>query len=285
VPFVQAATAVLDGVVYFLPWPSSTVLAYSVVDDTWRELPAPPGRDRLSRLVATDRAVVAYAGTDEHGEVADQAYDPVTDTWSPVSADPLSPSFDRSLVWSAPHLYLFEHELVPNPGSAEPPLVRAARVDDATGTWERLPDSEILGSSSWYVDGDRIVNPALGGADGGQVNGWGRTYPYGGIYDTASATWRPLPAPPGRDRPGHDVSNGVVGAGGGLIAGDDAGLVLDLATMAWFEMPAAPGVGHDPFVYRVVVPAGRDAVAFGGEAWRSTLEGELLGDAWIWRAG
>jgi hypothetical protein len=38
----------------------------------------------------------------------------------------------------------------------------------------------------------------------------------------------------------------------------------------------------------VVVTAGADAVVFGGERWRNGLDlddGELLGDAWLWRSG
>ncbi len=37
--------------------------------------------------------------------------------------------YDRSAVWSAPYLYVFGKELVPNPGSEEPSLVIGARVD------------------------------------------------------------------------------------------------------------------------------------------------------------
>jgi hypothetical protein len=29
----------------------------------------------------------------------------------------------------------------------------------------------------------RLINPTLGDADGGEVGNWGRTYPYGGIFD------------------------------------------------------------------------------------------------------
>ena len=32
-------------------------------------------------------------------------------------------------------------------------------------------------------EGGLLWNPSLGGADGGQVNNWGRAYPYGGVFD------------------------------------------------------------------------------------------------------
>lgn len=285
IPFAYAATAVLDGDVYFLvgdhlgTGQETVLLTYSIAEDRWQELPAPPGGSGLTRLVATDRAVVAFAGSDERGEVADQVYDPPSGTWSPLPDDPRSPSYDRSLVWSAPHLYLFEKALVPNPGSAEPNLVRVSRLHVDTGEWEPLPDSEILDSWTWLVDGERIVNPTLGGADGGEVNGWGRTHPYGGIYDIAAGAWQPLPpAPP------EATSIGVLGADDGFVVGAGAGLLLDLTTMSWRAVPAAPGVGFDPYLDRIVVAAGRDVVAFGGQLWASS-RGELLGDAWIWRSG
>ena len=87
------------------------------------------------------------------------------------------------MAWSGQELLLFDHELVPNPGSEKPSITRAAALDLESGSWRRLPDSEILASGPWVIDDGRLINPMLGSADGGDSNGWGRSYPYGGILD------------------------------------------------------------------------------------------------------
>jgi len=184
------------------------------------------------------------------------------------------------MVWASPHLYLFEKELVPQPGSDGPSLTRVARLRAGSTEWERLPDSEIIGSAPWYAEGDLLVNPRLGGADGGQGD-WGRTYPNGGVLNTATKTWTSLP------KASSESSTGVVGTRRGLIYGGYEGLLLDLASMTWIDMPGIPSDGSaddDSYTSRTVIPAGRNAVAFGGARW-SKAEGELLGDAWIWRSG
>lgn len=42
---------------------------------------------------------------------------------------------------------------------------------------------------SWTWTGQRLVDPTLGGADGGQVNNYGRVIPYGGRLDPATGDW------------------------------------------------------------------------------------------------
>ena len=283
IPFVYASTAVVGEDVYFLLDGDSglggsraALLRYSLGEDRWDELPRPSGDDGLYGLVAAGEELVAFAGTDEGGDRPDQVFNPDTSEWTVMAADPLSPSSYRTMVWAEPFLYLFDKEQIPDPGVV-PYLTRVARYDLGTGLWERLPDSEILGAESWYAEGNLIVNPQLGGADGGEVNNYGRTYPYGGILDTDAGSWVDLPDAP------SELSNGVFGGSGGrYYSGGREGLVLDLAAMRWVEMPAAPGVGYEPYVERVVVAAGPAAVAFGGQDW-TTQAGEVLGDAWIWR--
>jgi hypothetical protein len=81
------------------------------------------------QLVAADGVVVAYSGSDEAESWPDVVFDPSGDGgWEELPPDPLSPAFDRTMVWSRPHLYLFDHELVAHPGSAAPPLTRVARL-------------------------------------------------------------------------------------------------------------------------------------------------------------
>jgi hypothetical protein len=258
--FAYAGTAVLGDDVYLLVpgWATadhvtSAFLRYSIAEDRWAELPLPEtGAEIQTRtLLAAGDRLLAYRGSDERGELPDLVFDPTAALWTPLPADPLSPSYDRTMVWLGSRVYLFDHALVPQPNSAEPSITRVASFDPATGAWSRLADSDILGTYPWFADGTRLVNPSPGGADGGETNNWGRTVPYGGVYDTATDTWADLT--------------------------DD-----DLALVAHLDVADLPTVGERD--ERVVVAAGADAFVFGGVAWLRDGS-EVLGDAWIRRSG
>ena len=283
VAFSWASTAVVGDDVYFLV-PSGTgagvqaaFLRYSTAKNSWAKLPLPKRGQAWYQLVAADETIVAFSGSDERGEEPDLVFDPAANAWQELAADPLSPAFGRAMTWSGAHLYLFDHELVPNPGSERPSLTRAARLDLDSGKWERLPDSEILGTGPWFAGGTVLVTPTLGSEDGGEINNWGRSYPNGGIFDTASATWLPLPAPAA-----GTSSAGVIGSRDALYT-TTGGSLLDLESNSWIEFPHLPGqrAGEE----RTVVSAGADAFVFGGVRWADGMRGELLDDAWIWRSG
>jgi hypothetical protein len=183
------------------------------------------------------------------------------------------------MVWSGEELLLFDHELVPQPNSAEPSLVRAAALDLETGSWRRLPDSEILSSGPWARDGRRLVNPSAGGADGGETNNWGRTYPYGGTFDLESEEWSSLPALPEVE----GIDEGEEGFTVGVLTGEGAtyhawqGWLLDASTDTWLRVAPADEDTTGPSV----VAAGDDLFAFGGVRWDGA-EGTLLEEAWLW---
>lgn len=82
---------------------------------------------------------------------------------------------------------------MPQPNSEKPSVVRAARLDVVARTWERLPDSESIGYGPWFTAGSELIDPALGCADGGDVNNWARDHPFGSIFDTATLTWQTMP--------------------------------------------------------------------------------------------
>lgn len=278
VPFSYASTAVVGEDVYFLA--DGAFLRYSVGADAWSELtpPSAAGAEAWYRLVAAGDVVVAYQESDERGVRPDLVLDPGRAAWAPLPDDPLSPAFDRTMAWAGGRLYLFDHELVPQPGAERPSLTRVARLDLATGRWERLADSQILGAGPWFVEGGRMVNPVLGSADGGEVGNWGRSFPFGGILETASGAWSELPAPEDADV----QSAGVLGARAGLFLAPAGGL-LDLVSGRWVELPPPPGTTEG--TERPVMTAGADALVYGGQRWPAGGKGELLGDAWIWRSG
>ncbi|HEX5620004.1 MAG TPA: hypothetical protein VFX51_16395 [Solirubrobacteraceae bacterium] len=284
VGFSFAESVVVGGTAYLLvpgepgrPGAPAAFLRYRSADDRWDRLARPPDAQRRG-LVATDEQVVAYANTDEGGQIPDVVFDPSIGEWTRLPDDPLPKSFDRSLAWDGRELVLFAQELVPQPGSREPSVVIAAAFDPDRGTWRRLPDSEILGSGArWFAHAGRLIFPALGSADGGEVGNWGRPYPNGGILDVDEGRWLPLPDPPGGENE----------FGAGVVAGEQAdvfgetGWILDAVKEDWIPVP--PLHGDDVMVTGdSVTAAGRDMIVFGGVRWRDGAQAELLAAAWIY---
>jgi hypothetical protein len=270
VPLLGAQAVVAGPAAYVLPYDSrAELLVYRIDRNSWTRLPAPfDGRAGHQLLAAGDR-VVAYQASDETGPGQDYLLDPRTGRWTALPADPLGAAFDRGMAWTGRELVLFDHELIPNPGADGPSLTRVAALDPDAGRWRRLPDAPMLATSPWLTAGGRLVNPALGGADGGEVGNWGRTYPFGGVLDPATGAWSPLPDPP----PGDALASGAR-AGSAAVYIGLADFVLDVTTGSWQRVPAFPGgdsTGH------TVVAAGDRMFVFGG-----ARDGALLDAAWIW---
>lgn len=190
----SSPTAVIDDTVYVLT--GRYLLAWDSRSDTWSEL-APPTRIGWASLVAdaqgeTPRLVVA-SGSDENGVEPDQAYDPASGKWSVLPPNPLRPSFDRTLLSTSSGLVLTAKPIAPGGGPADPALVHAAVLPPGATEWRTLPPAEDqLGGWSWTWSGTRLVDPTPGGADGGKVNNYGRTIPFGGALDPATGTWSHL---------------------------------------------------------------------------------------------
>jgi DNA-binding CsgD family transcriptional regulator len=289
VPLALASVAVLGGGAFFLvPDFAGSIpafLRYSIADDEWAQLPLPPGDPQHFNfaLIATDSAIVAYVRSNE-GPGSDYVFNREKARWEDLRSDPMTPGFDRRMVWAESALFLFDREIVERPGSIEPAIVRVARFDPSSGEWTRLADSQMIGGWQWFAEGSLIVDPQLGGADGGQVNNWGRTYPYGGVFDARSNEWLSLP-----NVPDLGLRLGITGPATGVLGSDSgmfratSGWFLDLTTDEWARLPELPSFGE--YERRNVMTAGTNAISFGGERWGGSFDGEILGDAWIWRSG
>ena len=282
-PLGYISGAVLSDVLYvFIPGfePAAGVrsafLAYHVLDDRWEELDAPPvpGGTSLALVAAGDK-VVGYHPTQERGVIPDLLYDPAAGDWTDLPVDPLAPSFDRSAVWTGQELLLLGVEVVPQPNAARPSLYRAAGLDLASGSWRRLPDSEVLGwNPAWFWAGARMINPSIGSADGGQVNNWGRAFPFGGVLDPASGAWSPLPDPP----PAANVYQGLsVGGPEYLVASE--GFVLHVPTFTWAPL-TKPRAGEE--AGGASAWAGDRLFVWGGVR-SNGVAATLLGDGWTWQ--
>lgn len=260
VPLGSASGTVLGDTLYLWvsgfadrPTAQPAFLAYHAEDDRWEELPLPPGAEGLldHHLVAAGEVVVAYSGSQENGVLPDLIYDPAGGTWAELGPDPLTPSFDRTLVWTGEELVLLGIADVPNPGAEEPALYRAATIDLSTGHWSDSVTSEIVGwNPVWFWAGQQVVNPTIGSADGGGIGNWGREYPFGGTFDPRTGDWSSLPNAPSRN--GDYVG---VSAGDETVLVSAEGWVLDLATGRWTSLPRPPSAAEDGEA--VVVAYGR----------------------------
>lgn len=281
IPVRRALPAMLGGDVFLLTWSDfgpegPSLLQYGPEQDAWTIHPLPVSAN-VYQIEATDSAIVLYQSTHEVGHGSDYLFDPVAGTWAELARSPVGAGFDRELIWSGEALYLFDRELVPSPGGASgPSLVRAARWD-IRGSWEELPTGETLGHGRWLVDGERLILPSLGCADGGATHNYGRCIPFGAVFDTTTDQWSELPNAPRRGDKAA-TSSGAIGAKRAVIT--IAGYpMFDAATDTWFEMPALDADG-----FREVATAGRYGFTFGGvEFDSSTSRGALLDDGWIWR--
>lgn len=264
VPVAAAATAVAGDDAYLLAddgGPSrlegDAFLRWSGADATWTELPRPDeAGGTWYQLVAAGEVVVAAPDGDGQDERPDRVFDPAAGTWSDLPDDPLPSGFDRQVVWSAPHLFLFA---TPHDGSAD--QLHAARLDLAAGTWEQLPDTGRQVYPPWLVDDGVLTTPSGGGADGG-------------TYDVATGGWRDLPPLPsvGAERPPPVVA-GIVGAEEAVWTSAE-GVALDLGRDEWVTVPPVPGGDEGRSAGRpIVAAAGRDLVALPASGT----------ETWIWR--
>jgi hypothetical protein len=250
------------------------MLVYDIAADRWSRgsLPAASGLT----LVPAGDLLFAVRGSEETEPGPDYVYRPDERTWTELPADPLGAGFDRAMAWTGRELVLFDHKIVPNPGADGPSVTRAAAFDPASGRWRRLPDSSLLGTGPWLAEGGKLIAPALGGADGGQVGNWGRTYPYGGVLDPAAGTWSPLPDAPGAGTGGgHGSAFGAVSA----VYAERPGPVLNAATGKWGAIPPLP---QAEVTDSTVVAAGNRMLVFGGARWPDGSKAELSARAWLW---
>jgi hypothetical protein len=250
------------------------LLSYDASADTWATHRAPSSLPEYGQVVADGGRIVVIRSERHRSDDPDQVYDTQARTWSHLPADPLDPALGRMLTATSAGLVLTGHDLVAQPGSDKPSFVRAALLAPASDRWKLLADSDQLGGGQWTWTGKRMVDPTPGGADGGEVNGYGRTIPSGGVLDPVTGAWSRLPNPPKEFTGGW----GVEALAGPLAAG--AGWIYDDRDERWTKVPR-PADG--PSRAGSAVWAGEQLIALGG------VDGDagytikaLSGDAWIY---
>ena len=246
-------------------------MRYDASVDEWTRLELPPG-DKSAVLTEADDKVIAFQTTQENGVRSDHSYDPATGRWSQLPPDPLTPSFDRWMVSTDAGVVLLGIENVPDPGSEQPSFYRAAVLRE--GRWERLPDSEVIGwdPEAWAWSGRYVVNASTESADGGEVNGWDRRYPAGGMLDPSTGEWTELPRPPADLRRTGFYSSSPRG----MVRGTNQ--VFDAKEMSWVTMPE---LAEAPDGEMAQAWVGDTFFVWGGTRYEGN-EGTLLGTGWMW---
>lgn len=279
--FQSATTAVIRDVVYVLgtPWPGTDgapLIGFNVTSNEWEELPLPAGRgpDLAGQIAAGDDELLLFQRSHERGRLPDLRFDPADQSWSELPRDPLPDSYDRDLT-SLDGQLIATGIPVGEVGSDGPATYRAAVWTPAEG-WRQLPPGDVAGwSPDWFAVGDRLVNPATGTVDGGQVNPYDRPYALGGMLDPRTGIWSQLPegAP---DRSGG-WSLAAVGDGDLLVPDGGHAALIDNAR-TWVPLDPPPDAPTD--LISAAVGDGQLYVV-GGVSWTDATH-ELSANVWVW---
>lgn len=176
--------AVLDGQVVLHDRSQQMWLRYDVAADRWSEVDPPgPGFVDLSQ----------DDGTRIWGLRGDEVV-----SWDPVAGDVrVERAYDVTPRLDEPRLVLTEEGPVVTGKhyadvAPDEPALTLADLPDGDG-WRRVSTGQL----GWFYAevAGQVVGPEPGSADGGEVNGWDRSYPQGGTLDPGTGEWAPLDVP------------------------------------------------------------------------------------------
>jgi hypothetical protein len=246
--------------------------AYDVGDDAWRTLPQPPSTvEDTGSISAAEGKVYALS---KAGTVL--VLDVEAGTWSALPASDLPPRLTQSTVVAAGDRIVVSGYDATKPNDGHEPSIVRAEVWDGEA-WTRLPATGQLGNL-WHWTGERLVDLDIQSADGGEVQNWGRFYPYGGRLDPTTGDWTALPDAPDPERDSVDgwslnAFDGPLLAGWGYAYDDDAGRWVTLG---------APRTSVD--VDQSAVWADGRLIVFGGVDEQTGYQdvSGLSNDAWVW---
>lgn len=228
----------------------------------WRPIPSGPLTGRSGHLaVWTDDELIIWGGslTDFNRERYDgegAAFDPETDEWRQLSPAPLPAGYDAMGAWTGTEVIV----MVSPMGIEEddyPKFAHAATYDPSSDSWrelERPPFVTNVSPPAPLLDGELFLLSLNGQVDGGEVDGYDKSYDTGGIFDIAREQWRTHSDPP--ERPNHRW---------GQVALDDEvvidGLAYDPRADSWRVLPEFP---LKPREFPVVVWTRRELIVWGG---------------------
>jgi hypothetical protein len=238
--------------------------AYDPEADNWRRIPAGPLSPRGGHLsVWTGDELVVWGGhltrfERERYDGEGAAYDPETDSWRRLPDGPLPPGYDAMGAWTGEEVIVLVSPMGIQPQDY-PKFAHAAAYDPASDTWRKLPRPPFVTNvspPSPYLDGRLFLLSLNGDVDGGEVNGYGKSYETGGIFDMASEGWLEHSDPP--RRPNQTWLQ--------IALADEVvidGLAYDPEQDSWRKLPKFP---LKPREFPVTVWTGRELIVWGGAA-------------------
>jgi len=181
--------------------------------------------DVWSRLLGTRELGVPEAAADglvyTHAGRRVQALELGTGEWRSLPADPLKPVLADASVFATDAGIVLTGVSYREAAPDEPTLTQADVWDGES--WRRLPRTGMIGPL-YHWTGDRLLGPEIGGADGGEVDGWDHWYPYAGALDPATGEWSAIDGVPDHEDV-RDADWRVEAAAGPLVA--TSGFVYD----------------------------------------------------------
>jgi hypothetical protein len=232
--------------------------AYSLDEMGWRRLPDPPIGPNMGAPTAITGAgdrLVAWDRFPTRHDPTDLRFDPATDEWTTVPADPWGRGQERTVLGLPDGRAVALSAPLPAPvdpsGVRPPRFWRAAVLDVGGQAWTTLPPSPIAaspisspGHGRWFAVGGRIVNPEVGtvrAAAPGRLQAGPGSVATGGVLDPDAGTWSPLPERPSRRddrRRAADPWEWATAAGGDVAV--LRGWIYDVRRGAWAEVPPVP---------------------------------------------
>ncbi|MCD5354527.1 hypothetical protein LR393_31055 [Kineosporia mesophila] len=249
--------------------PKQQLWEYSLTEDRWTQMPAPP--QPMDSLVSagTDH-LVAYVTAHTKTWTADQSYDIASRTWRSVPRDPLAPSEDRNLIATeSGDLVVIAVDRHTQRGKPTWSPWRTAQWNAVTKTWKEVPTPDIVDSGpTWMWVAGRVVNPTTQTIDLGK-----RLVGTGGIFDPADETWQPVPsAPVGPE----GVLPNLDSAGSGRVFVNDQ--ILDVRSGTWTQAPRPPT--RFPTQDAAAIIVNDRLIVFGGATFEGS-RGTLTNDTWV----
>jgi len=236
-----------------------------VPDDTWDNASfdastVPTARQGHS-AVWTGSLVIVWGGTDAFGKVDTGArYDPLTDTWTPVSVlNAPEGRTDHPAVWTGAEMIVWGGVITAFPYRTN----TGARYDPAADVWVPVstsgaPEARAYHTAVWT--GSRMI--VWGGHSGDPVD-------TGGVYDPATDSWTPVStvgAPTARAYPTAVWTGAEMIVWGGVTAAfpyrTNTGARYDPAADVW--VPTATSGAPEARALHTAVWTGSRMIVWGG---------------------
>lgn len=261
--FEGGAAAVVDDEIYLFGrcsvvdnCPENQLLHYNITTDTWDTIQTPFETIGFSLISVPGHLVAYQRSTSGTGVVSDYLYDIGSDEWTPITADPLGETTDRTGFSDESGWILFGKGA---DGSSDDATL-VATYDIRLQRWAKRASTNQVGYQIWQSDNDYYLSPHFSDAEGG-------------VYSLLDNEWGPFPAVPETEL-------------AGLVSERKASYV---STYGWIRDTRA-----DEWVYVEPRQNSKGAfgesvssgplnslVVFGGQRWVAN-EGELLNETWLW---